>query len=101
MLSLSVIADGPGKDMFTYQWKKSGSTSLPSTVSGGDSAMLTISSVKPSDSGSYHCIVMNQWGNMTKSNKARVNVLRKLMTSKGNKHQCINEKQESYKFGSC
>ena len=74
MLSLSVIADGPGKDMFTYQWKKSGS-SLPSTVSGKNSPMLTIRSVKPSDSGSYHCIVMNRWKNMTKSNEARVNVL--------------------------
>ena len=76
MLNLSITADGPGKDMFTYQWKKRGS-SLPSTISGKNSSMLTIRSVKPSDSGSYHCVVMNQWKNMTKSNEARVNVLRK------------------------
>ena len=77
MLSLSVSADGPGKDMFKYQWKKKSSTSLPSYVSGRNSLTLTISSVKPFDSGSYHCIVTNQWRNMTKSNEATVHVLRK------------------------
>ena len=75
MLSLNVTADGPGKNMFTYQWKKRGITSLPSTVNGGNSPMLTIRSVKPSDNGSYQCSVMNHWGNMTKSNEATVNVL--------------------------
>ena len=79
MLSLSVIADGPGKDMFTYQWRKKGSTSLPSTVRGKMSPTLTISSVKSSGSGSYHCVIMNQWGNMTKSNEATISVLRKLL----------------------
>ena len=106
MLSLSVTADGPGKDMFTYQWKKSGSTSLPSTVSGGNSAMLTISSVKSSDSGSYHCIVMNRWGNMTKSKAAKVNVLRKSITfvyqtlvtklRRKNRHQHVKKHESSF-----
>ena len=75
MLTLSVTADGPGKNMFKYQWEKRHSTSLPDTVSGKKSSMLTIRSVKPSDGGSYQCSVMNQWGNMTKSNEAAVRVL--------------------------
>ena len=70
---LSIDAIGRGK--FTYQWKKVGSDSLPDTASGGNSTELTITSVTSSDSGLYYCIVMNQWGNMVKSNNATVNVL--------------------------
>ena len=70
--------------MFKYQWKKGDKTSLPTTVNGKNSPMLNIRSVKRSDNGSYHCIVKNQWRNMTKSNEATVNVLCKLLILKGN-----------------
>ena len=76
---LSVNATGVGKDMFTYQWKKVGSDSLPDTASGGNSTQITITSISPSDGGMYYCIVMNQWGNMMQSDNATVNVLRELM----------------------
>ena len=76
---LSINARGPGRNMFTYQWKKVGSDSLPDTASGGNSTQLTIISISPSDSGMYYCIVMNQWGNMVQSDNATVNVLCKLM----------------------
>ena len=76
-LRLSLIADGPGKNNFKYQWKKRGSNSLPNRVSGEDTSKITISLVTPSDSGSYYCVVTNQWGNMTTSNDATVTVLGK------------------------
>ena len=76
---LRVNATGVGKDMFIYQWKKVGSNSLPDTASGGNSIQLTITSISPSDSGMYYCIVMNQWGNMVQSDNATVNVLRELV----------------------
>ena len=78
-VDLSIDARGPGRTMFTYQWKKVGSDSLPDTASGGNTAQLTITSISPSDSGMYYCIVMNQWGNMVQSDNATVNVLCKLM----------------------
>ena len=78
-VDLSIDARGPGRAMFTYQWKKVGSDSLPNTASGGNSAQLTITSISPSDSGMYYCIVMNQWGSMVQSDNATVNVLRELM----------------------
>ena len=78
-VDLSINASGPGNTMFTYQWKKVGSDSLPDTASGGNSAQLTISSITPTDSGVYYCIVMNQWGNMVQSDNATVNVLCELM----------------------
>ena len=67
--------------MFTYQWKKVGSDLLPDTASGENSARLTITSVSPSDSGIYYCIVMNQWGNTEQSDNATVNVLCELYSS--------------------
>ena len=77
MLQLTITADGPGKANFVYQWKKRDSNSLPSRVNGKDTSKITISSVTPSDSGSYYCVVTNQWGNMTASNDAAVTVLGK------------------------
>ena len=74
---LSIDVTGSGN--LTYEWKKVGSDSLPDTASGGDSTELTITSVTSSDSGSYYCIMMNQWGNMVKSNNATVNVLCELV----------------------
>ena len=58
-----------------HEWKEVGSDSLPDTANGGSSTELTITSATSSDSGSYYCIVMNQWGNMVKSSNATVNVL--------------------------
>ena len=78
-VDLSINATGVGKDMFTYQWKKVGSDSLPDTASGGNSTQLTITSISPSDSGMYYCIVINQWGNTVQSDNATVNVLCELM----------------------
>ena len=79
---LSIDARGAGRTWFIYEWKKVGSDSLPDTASGGNSTELTITSVTSSDSGLYYCIVMNQWGNMVKSNNATVNVLCKLVLRK-------------------
>ena len=76
---LSVDARGTGRRSFTYEWKKVGSNSLPDTANGGNSTELTITSVTSSDSGLYYCIVINQWGNMVKSNNATVNVLCELV----------------------
>ena len=78
-LDLSINASGPGKTMFKYQWKRMGSDSLPDTASGGNSSRLTITSISPSDSGMYYCIVMNQWGNRKESDSVTVNVLCELM----------------------
>ena len=78
-VDLSIMARGPGRKMFTYQWKKVGSDSLPDTASGENSAKLTITSITPSDDGLYYCIVMNQWGNIAQSDNATVNVLCELV----------------------
>ena len=79
MLTLSVAANGPGKSSFTYRWKRRGSTPFSSTATGKNSKNLKISSVTSSDSGSYYCTVMNQWGNMMNSDEATVNVLCKFI----------------------
>ena len=76
---LNIVASGAGRTLFTYEWKKVGSNSLPDTASGGNSTELTIASITTSDSGLYYCIVMNQWRNMVKSNNATVNVLCELI----------------------
>ena len=76
---LSINASGPGRTMFKYQWKRVGSDSLPDTASGENSVNLTITSITPSDSGVYYCIVMNQWGNRVQSDNATVNVLCELV----------------------
>ena len=76
---LRINATGIGKNIFTYQWKKVGSDSLPDTATGGNSTQLTINSISPSDSGMYYCIVMNQWGNMVQSDNATVNALCELV----------------------
>ena len=78
MLTLSVTANGPGNNRFNYQWKRRDSTSLPDRANGGRNSNLEIRSVSTSDSGSYYCVVMNQWGNMIESNDATVTVWRKL-----------------------
>lgn len=77
MLNLSITASGPGNS-FTYQWKKQGGT-FPTSAHGKKTSNFKINSVMLSDSGSYYCLVMNQWGNMVNSNNATVNVLRMLL----------------------
>ena len=74
MLTLSVTASGPGNKGFTYQWKRRDSTSLPDRANGEKTTNLMIRSVSTSDSGSYYCVVMNQWGGMMESNDATVTV---------------------------
>ena len=73
-LVLPLIVEGPGSDNFTYEWKKVGVDELPDSI-GENTQNFTIRSVMPSDSGSYYCIVMNQWGRMVKSRNTTVNVL--------------------------
>ena len=75
MLHLNITAAGPGKYEFIYQWRKRGNNSLLNRVKGEDTSKITISSVILSDSGSYYCVVTNQWGNMAESNDATVIVL--------------------------
>ena len=77
-LTLTITAEGPGSDQFTYQWKKMGSNSLPDKASGVDTAQLVITSVTTSDRGSYYCIVTNQWGRMVESMRALVKILSEL-----------------------
>ena len=75
-LMLTTTAEGPGSDLFTYQWKKMGSNSLPRRrASGGNTTQLVITSVTTSDRGSYYCIVTNQWGRMVESMRATVKIL--------------------------
>ena len=74
MLNLSVTASGPGSDQFIYQWRKMDSNTLPNSARRVNTHTLIIPSVNPSDSGSYYCVVANQWGNMMESKKATVNV---------------------------
>ena len=80
MLNLSITAYGPGNNQFTYQWKRRYRTSLPSRTNEKRTLNLKITSVTTSDSGSYYCVVRNQWGNMVESIDAIVNVWRKLFS---------------------
>ena len=82
MLTLSVTASGPGNNSFKYQWKSRNSTSLPDGANGVKTSNLKIRSVTTSDSGSYYCVVMNQWGKMMESNNATVTIWRKLIILK-------------------
>ena len=72
ILALYLIAKGPGSRYFTYEWRKVGDDTLPIAE---NTQNLTIRSVIPSDSGSYYCIVTNQWGNMVTSNIITVNII--------------------------
>jgi len=57
--SLSAIAGGLGP--FTYQWMKDGAP-----VVGGTSSILNVSSVAPTDAGTYSLVVSNAYGTATK-----------------------------------
>ena len=76
MVTLRVVASGPGKNKFTYHWRKKNSV-LPFGVNGQRTPNFSIRSATTSASGSYYCVIMNEWGNMIRSNDATVNVKRK------------------------
>lgn len=57
MLNCSAVGDPEP----TYQWLRSGS-SLPSKVTGANSAQLVVPSVTWSDVGVYYCLAVNAGG---------------------------------------
>jgi len=73
-VEIGVIAKGPGKENFKYQWRRA-DNALPSTANGENTQSLTITSVTSHDGGSYYCVVTNQWRNVVESDRATVNVL--------------------------
>ena len=77
MVNLSVVASGPGKEKFTYHWRKRNSV-LPDGTNGQETPNFNIRSATISDSGSYYCVIMNEWGNKIQSDDATVSVKRKL-----------------------
>ena len=90
MLVLHLIAKGPGSDNFIYEWRKKGIDDSPDSVRE-NTQNLTIRSVMPSDSGSYYCNVMNQWGRLVKSKNTIVNVLCECLL-----HRCTSNISDSY-----
>ena len=46
---------------FNYKWERK-NTKLPSTAHGVNSQQLTITNLKPKDSGEYRCIMSNSTG---------------------------------------
>ena len=72
---ICVVAEGPGKKNFTYNWSRVKNIPLPRTTSGEDTQNLMITSITSADSGEYYCVVTNQWGSHTKSDKVTINVL--------------------------
>ena len=61
------LASGVNVNNFMYQWRKRGSDSLYSKVSGVNGTTLTIPNLIISDEGQYYCIVTNEWGRSVKS----------------------------------
>ena len=68
------MGTGINMNNFRYQWKKRGSNSLPSKVSGVSGTVLTIPNLAKSDEGHYHCTVTNEWGRSVKSNDVILSV---------------------------
>ena len=70
LVSFAVEATG---DVVRYQWEKlEGSTWKP--VSGATDATLQLSSVKESDSGTYHCVVTSERNTTKTSGEAKLSV---------------------------
>ena len=67
-VQFTAMATGKNEDNFRYQWKKRGSDSLPSKVSGVSGTVLTIPNLNKTDEGLYYCNVTNEWGRSLKSN---------------------------------
>ena len=78
---IGIVAEGPGKENFRYNWSRVENIPLPRTVSGENTQNLMITSITSADSGEYYCGVTNQWRSHTKSDKVTINVL-------GEYHQC-------------
>ena len=71
LVSFAVEATG---DVVRYQWEKlEGSTWKP--VSGATDATLQLSSVKESDSGTYHCVVTSERNTTKTSGEAKLSVV--------------------------
>ena len=69
---------------FTYQWRKRGSNSFPSKVSGDTGAVLTIPDVLESDEGQYYCTVTNEWDRSIESDDVDLSVFGMLFRTAGN-----------------
>jgi len=76
-ITLSVTAVGVG---LKYHWKKRGHNLLPGNATGQHTAHLNFISVAAADSGSYFCVIKNQWGSKLHSDDAILNVLGKSHT---------------------
>ena len=72
--NLTATASGINMGNFVYQWRKRGSSSLPSKVSGVNGAVLTIPNLVKSDEGVYYCTVTNQWGSNERSDDITLTV---------------------------
>ena len=72
---IGIVAEGPGKENFTYNWSRVESIPLPRTASGENTQNFMITSITSADSGEYYCVVTNQWGSHMKSDKVTINVL--------------------------
>ena len=76
-INITIIAEGLGKENFRYQWRRRDSLPLSNTTSGTDTQNLMITSVAFSDSGSYYCVVTNQWEYEVDSDYVAVTILSK------------------------
>ena len=76
-IDITIIAEGLGKENFRYQWRRRDSLPLSNTTSGTDTQNLMITSVAFSDSGSYYCVVTNQWEYEVDSDYVAVTILSK------------------------
>ena len=76
-ISISITAEGPGKENFGYRWRRRDSVPLSNISRGTNTVNLTISSVTLYDSGEYYCFVINQWGHPVDSDHTAVTILSK------------------------
>ena len=62
------------ESIFTYQWMKRGSNSLPDEELEVNGTVLTIPNVLESDNGFYYCIVTNEWNRSIESNNVTLDI---------------------------
>ena len=58
----TAIVSGVGKENFSYQWKHNGED-----INGETKNKLTIDGVSKDHSGTYECVVMNEYGDSSTS----------------------------------